>query len=235
MSSLWAPNDVLVFALSWRVVSPCANSASFRFNAHCLRYCSVEHMQTDWPNHRTYCRPHDGTDSSMSSSGSQDPSPVSPYATLNNASDGGRGYPSRSGGSRRRAHSPGSGASAGMPSSVIGSQTTTEFNSVLFPCNEERPRIVRIKCTAQTQASGPTIWTPMPQHELGDISNITSMIITHGIGGAPLRFPLHLFYGTNSFEDGSVPNKAIHRMTAGKATYPWAGEPSASVLRTAVR
>jgi len=63
----------------------------------------------------------------------------------------------------------------------------------------------------------------MPQEQLGNVQDITSMIITHGIGGAPLRFPLHLFYGTNSFGDGSPVNQTIARMTGGKAIYPWAG------------
>jgi len=49
------------------------------------------------------------------------------------------------------------------------------------------------------------------------------MIITHGIGGAPLRFPLHLFYGSSSFGDGSPINRTIQRMTAGKSIYPWSG------------
>ncbi|KAG8951850.1 hypothetical protein FRC04_005542 [Tulasnella sp. 424] len=63
----------------------------------------------------------------------------------------------------------------------------------------------------------------MPQGQLGGVQEITSMIITHGVGGAPLRFPLHLFYGTNSFGDGSPVNQVIARMTAGRSTYQWAG------------
>lgn len=189
-------------------------------------------MRYDWPSHRTYCQPYDG--GQFSPSEQQSPqypytptsmgastTPVSPTSAASAS-----GYASESGSySNGPSTSPNqnsrSPVSPILPSSL--NSTTTSFDAVLFPVNEDRPRIVRVPCHAQPQATGPTIWTPLPQEQLGT-EEITSMIITHGIGGSPLRFPLHLFYGTNSFGDGSALNRVVQRMTAGKSTYPWAGE-----------
>lgn len=195
------------------------------------RYCSVEHMQYDWSTHRSYCRPFEGSTEpsvggSSTAASSQVPSPnnqYSPLLPIAPRDTSGRGPPPNGPGFQQAPLSthPINGTRNMSPS---GPATTSEFDSVLFPWNEERPRIVRVPCLAQPQNSGPTIWTPMPQEQLGGIENITSMIITHGIGGAPLRFPLHLFYGSASFGDGSPINRTIERMTGGKATYPWAGQ-----------
>ncbi|KIO34110.1 hypothetical protein M407DRAFT_150790 [Tulasnella calospora MUT 4182] len=193
---------------------------------HNIWYCSVEHMQCNWETHKNYCEPFEmrnapsivGPQSRQVPSRTDSypptfPSPTSPVDGIN-----ARGYPSRS---YTVPLPPGSRAAAAPE--PTGNASTTTFQAVLFPFNEERPRLVDVACLAQPQSSGPTIWTPMPQDQLGGIQEITSMIITHGVGGAPLRFPLHLFYGTNSFGDGSPVNQVIARMTAGKSTYQWAG------------
>ncbi|KAG8854587.1 hypothetical protein FRB96_007457 [Tulasnella sp. 330] len=184
-------------------------------------------MRSHWPEHRQICQPYDGTPGNYFPPPQQEPSrytlppgqggaqnPVSPTSPSEE-------YPLRPpGGAASSPPQNRSPVSPVLPSSL--NSTTTSFDAVLFPVNEERPRIVRVSCHAQPQATGPTIWTPLPQDQLGT-EEITSMIITHGIGGSALRFPLHLFYGTNSFGDGSPLNRVIQRMTAGKSTYPWAG------------
>ncbi|KAG9001513.1 hypothetical protein FRB94_006545 [Tulasnella sp. JGI-2019a] len=203
-------------------------------------------MRQDWPGHREYCQPYNAATNSFPSSSSSQGSPQYPYTPSVNSSLGpvspisvtsasGGGYspenPSYApgppaggggggGGNTSPTQSTRSAVSPVLPSSL--NSTTTSFDAVLFPVNEDRPRIVRVPCHAQPQATGPTIWTPLPQEQL-NTEEITSMIITHGIGGSALRFPLHLFYGTNSFGDGSPLNRVIQRMTAGKSTYPWAG------------
>lgn len=197
-------------------------------------------MKYDWPGHREVCQPYDA---SNALSPAQPNSPQYPYTPGQSVGTPGPmspdppapspprgGYPSSenpsytpgpSGGNISPSQSARPSMSPTLPSSL--NSTTTSFDAVLFPVNEDRPRIVRVPCHAQPQATGPTIWTPLPQEQLGT-EEITSMIITHGIGGSALRFPLHLFYGTNSFGDGSPLNRVIQRMTAGKSTYPWAGE-----------
>lgn len=199
-------------------------------------------MQHDWPTHRGYCQPHqERIDTSMGGSvNRQQVSPTSPYSPIGSAGSNPSRSPNAITGRNPMTPDgqPFSPASANTgsngprsPVSPAGSASTNEFDAVIFPCNEERPRIIRVACLSQPQASGPTIWTPMPQEPLGNVQDVTSMIITHGIGGAPLRFPLHLFYGTNSFGDGSPINRTIQRMTGSKATYPWAGKSHCSDSR----
>lgn len=188
----------------------------------------------DWQNHRQYCTPH--TDPRIdtnvgASAGRQQVSPTSPYSPMGSGAsnpamspDVATRNPNMPEGGQPFSVSNALAVQARGPTAPTNAGTTTEFDAVLFPWNEERPRIIRVQCLAQPQASGPTIWTPLPQEPLGGVQDVTSMIITNGIGGAPLRFPLHLFYGTNSFGDGSPTNRTIQRMTGGKATYPWAGK-----------
>lgn len=193
---------------------------------HTMWYCCDEHMRRDWQEHKNYCVPfvESRPEASMvGGPGRQVPSrndsyPNFPTATSPVENTGSRGQPTRS---YTVPLPPGSRATTAPE--PTGNATSTTFQAVLFPYNEDRPRLVEVPCLAQPQSSGPTIWTPMPQGQLGGVQEITSMIITHGVGGAPLRFPLHLFYGTNSFGDGSPVNQVIARMTAGRSTYQWAG------------
>ncbi|KAG8933915.1 hypothetical protein FRC03_009364 [Tulasnella sp. 419] len=181
---------------------------------HSVWYCSVEHMQFDWVTHRQYCRPHEEYPQSsvQSPAGYSNPhfqpSSMTKMENPSYSPTSGASYP---------AHQQHYIAPTPNPSTP-----TASFDALLFPHDEERPRIVRIQCTAQPQPSGPTIWTPLPQEYVG-VPEISGHVVTHGIGGAQLRFPLQLFYGANSFTDGSPINRVIHRMTGGKSTCPWAG------------
>lgn len=228
-----SPDHVLVLTMSHYVVGAVRHYKAIRAHPdserHSYRYCCDEHMRRDWQEHKNYCVPfvESRPEASMPGGpGRQVPLRNESYPNFTTApspgeNTGSRGQPTRS---YTVPLPPGSRATTAPE--PTGNATSTTFQAVLFPYNEDRPRLVEVPCLAQPQSSGPTIWTPMPQGQLGGVQEITSMIITHGVGGAPLRFPLHLFYGTNSFGDGSPVNQVIARMTAGRSTYQWAGEES---------
>jgi len=49
------------------------------------------------------------------------------------------------------------------------------------------------------------------------------MVLTSGLNGEPLRFPLHIFFDPLALSRGSPVNRAIYRITSGAAPRPWAG------------
>jgi hypothetical protein len=205
----------------------------------------MEHMQHDWPNHRIFCRPYIADAPNPSDVEPQQPVayssypnsyayppaatplsvPSSPPTSNRFSSNPGASMVASQGSMPDTAVTPSNGISASASStSQASTAPTASFDGLLFAHNEDRPRIVRVQCMAQTQPTGPTIWTPIPQEHIGNIEGgISNTIITNGIGGAALRFPLHLFYGSQSFADGSPVNRVIYRMTGGKSTFQWAG------------
>ena len=50
-----------------------------------------------------------------------------------------------------------------------------------------------------------------------------TIILTQGLNGEPLRFPLHIWYCPTSLQRGSPVNRAIYRITSGTAPKPWCG------------
>jgi len=49
------------------------------------------------------------------------------------------------------------------------------------------------------------------------------LVLTEGLNGKPLRFPLHLWYAPQLLQKGSPVNRAIFRITSGAAEKPWCG------------
>ena len=50
-----------------------------------------------------------------------------------------------------------------------------------------------------------------------------SIVITQGLNGETLRFPLHLWYSGRSLRRGNPVNRAIDNITAGAAKRRWCG------------
>lgn len=53
-----------------------------------------------------------------------------------------------------------------------------------------------------------------------------SVVLTHGLNGEPLRFPLHLFYVPDSLAKGTPVNRSIYKLTNGLAPRKWSGNVS---------
>ena len=54
-------------------------------------------------------------------------------------------------------------------------------------------------------------------------SNPHTIILTQGLNGEALRFPLHIWYCPLSFQRRAPVNRAVQRITSGAAAKPWCG------------
>jgi hypothetical protein len=49
------------------------------------------------------------------------------------------------------------------------------------------------------------------------------IVLTQGLNGEPLRFPLHLWYSPTALSKNSPVNRAIYHITSGAAAKAWCG------------
>jgi hypothetical protein len=185
-------------------------------------YCSTEHLNADWRRHRTSCVPtiHQLPQSPLGSrSGSASASPpasmIHPYSA---------------------ADSPPQPASSAI------------FSALFFPADEDRPRVVRVNCTPTSprdqrpqspqhaiaiaaSAARPCQWEADTKPWLGG-QPTGSVVLTHGLNGEPLRFPLHLFYVPDSLAKGTPVNRSIYKLTNGLAPRKWSGNVSLRLTST---
>lgn len=125
--------------------------------------------------------------------------------------------------------------------------SSATFSALFFPADEDRPRVVRVNCspasprdtTASNQraqspqhamaigasAARPCQWEADTKPWLG-IQAVGSVVLTHGLNGEPLRFPLHLFYVPESLAKGTPVNRSIYKLTNGLAPRKWSGNVS---------
>ncbi|KAF8748356.1 MYND finger [Rhizoctonia solani] len=95
--------------------------------------------------------------------------------------------------------------------------------AMMFPVDGERPKLVPITLRGHELSNGSVEWTPRLQNIVGHESEVSSMIITKGVGGETLRFPLHIFFRTHFLTDGSRTNASVYGLTHGQANYQWKG------------
>ncbi|KAF8273208.1 hypothetical protein EI94DRAFT_1716895 [Lactarius quietus] len=86
----------------------------------------------------------------------------------------------------------------------------------------DRPRIITVHCEppripAQVTCPTPLVHCHFPGGQTG------SVVLTQGLNGEPLRFPLHLWYSPSALAVNSPINQAIFRITSGAAAKPWCG------------
>ncbi|KAF8318664.1 hypothetical protein DL93DRAFT_2124797 [Clavulina sp. PMI_390] len=97
------------------------------------------------------------------------------------------------------------------------------YQAILFPHDSETPQLIRIDCLARPQASGPCKWTPVAGPFVGGTREPGNVIVTRGVAGAVLRFPMQIFYRADFLIDGSPPNRCIQKLTGGHAVHQWNG------------
>jgi len=95
-------------------------------------------------------------------------------------------------------------------------------SAILFSPEEERPRIISISCRPSHKPSQGMCPVPMVQSHFPD-NQAESIVLTQGLNGEPLRFPLHLWYNTTALAKGTPINRSIYHITSGAAPKPWAG------------
>ncbi|KAL7280335.1 hypothetical protein ACG7TL_005252 [Trametes sanguinea] len=86
----------------------------------------------------------------------------------------------------------------------------------------ERFRIITVQCTPQGTISQGICPSPLVQDYFTE-SVPNTIILTQGLNGEPLRFPLHIWFCPTSLQRGSPINRAIYRITNGHATKAWCG------------
>lgn len=86
----------------------------------------------------------------------------------------------------------------------------------------ERSRIITVQCRPQGAASQGICPFPLLQDYFPE-SVPNTIILTQGLNGEPLRFPLHIWYCPTSLQRGSPVNRAIFRITSGAAAKQWCG------------
>jgi len=101
-----------------------------------------------------------------------------------------------------------------------GKFQTVKASALLFTPGDDGPRTVEVSCAVVDGTSCPA---PIVQSYFTE-SQPYAVILTQGLNGEPLRYPLHIFYCPLSLSRGSPVNNAIKRITGGaQAKKPWCG------------
>jgi len=103
-----------------------------------------------------------------------------------------------------------------------GTQQAT-ISAILFEPGAERSRIITVQCSPQGIACHGMCPTPMVQELFPESNPPHTIILTQGLNGEPLRYPLHIWYCPTSLRRGYPENCAIHRITSGVAANSWCG------------
>lgn len=86
----------------------------------------------------------------------------------------------------------------------------------------ERPRIITVSCRPSHKPSQGMCPIPLVQSHFPD-GQAEGIVLTQGLNGEPLRFPLHLWYSPTALQKSSPVNRAIYHITSGAAPKPWCG------------
>jgi hypothetical protein len=87
---------------------------------------------------------------------------------------------------------------------------------------KERPRIISVSCRPSHKPSQGMCPIPVVQSHFPD-GQSEGIVLTQGLNGEPLRFPLHLWYSPSALQKSTPVNRAIYHITSGAAPKPWCG------------
>ncbi|KAJ7234487.1 hypothetical protein C8J57DRAFT_1479982 [Mycena rebaudengoi] len=94
-------------------------------------------------------------------------------------------------------------------------------SAIIFLADEERPRIINISCRLpQRRSQG---LCPLPILQPYFDAQPESVVLTQGLNGELLRFPLHVFYSPTALARCSPINRSIYHITSGAVSKPWCG------------
>lgn len=86
----------------------------------------------------------------------------------------------------------------------------------------ERPRIVNVNCRPSHKPSQGMCPVPLVNNFFPE-GQPEGIVLTQGLNGEPLRFPLNLFYSPTALHKQNPINRAIYHITSGAAAKAWAG------------
>lgn len=90
------------------------------------------------------------------------------------------------------------------------------------PALAERSQVITVQCRIQGTASQGLCPVPLVQDYFPE-SVPSTIILTQGLNGEALRFPLHIWYCPVALSRGSPVNRGIRRITSGQAAKSWCG------------
>lgn len=96
------------------------------------------------------------------------------------------------------------------------------ITAVYFNPSEERPRVIDVDCKPSHKPSQGMCPLPLIGDYFPD-GPCEGIVLTQGLNGEPLRFPLHLWYCPESLRKNSAPNRAINHVTSSAARKVWCG------------
>jgi hypothetical protein len=96
------------------------------------------------------------------------------------------------------------------------------YGRALSPELPDRPRVITVNCEPPSSPAQGTCPTPLV-HGFFPGGQADSVVLTQGLNGEPLRFPLHLWYSPGALAANAPINQAIVRITSGSASRPWCG------------
>ncbi|KAL1696685.1 hypothetical protein GGG16DRAFT_120911 [Schizophyllum commune] len=94
--------------------------------------------------------------------------------------------------------------------------------AILFLPEEERPRMIRIACSEPNKAFGGTCPIPLLDRYF-PAEEPDTIVLTQGLNGETLRYPMHIWYSPHSLQKGAPVNRAIFHITSGAAPKAWCG------------
>jgi hypothetical protein len=97
-----------------------------------------------------------------------------------------------------------------------------DVSAILFAPEEERPRMISVTCRPSSKPSHGMCPAPLVQPHFHD-GLAEGIVLTQGLNGEPLRFPLHLWYSPTALSNGAPVNRAIYHITSGAAPKAWCG------------
>ena len=96
------------------------------------------------------------------------------------------------------------------------------YRRALSPELPDRPRVFTVNCEPPSTPAQGTCPTPLV-HGYFPGGQADSVVLTQGLNGEPLRFPLQLWYSPGALAANAPINQAIVRITSGSAPKPWCG------------
>ncbi|KAJ7794456.1 hypothetical protein B0H14DRAFT_3496982 [Mycena olivaceomarginata] len=91
--------------------------------------------------------------------------------------------------------------------------------AILFLADEEQPKI----STVSPPEPPSHAVCPLPLLQRYFEVQPHNIVLSLGLNGEPLHFPLHIFYSATAFTRGSPINCSIYYITSGAAPKPWYG------------
>ena len=103
------------------------------------------------------------------------------------------------------------------------SGTSSWYTDVLLATQlPDRPRVITVNCEPPSTPAQGTCPIPLV-HGYFPGGQADSVVLTQGLNGEPLRFPLHLWYSPGALAANAPMNQAIIRITSGSASKHWCG------------